>query len=176
MSSAPGVEALDGWRMDSHQHFFLSSFITTFCCLAAVAISSPTMKSPLVLLLGCAVFLFPEAALGLKVPVYVYSEPTSRPSYQPSLRPSSQPSSSPSWDPASSSISRSFMFAEGKPIFSDKKLTSDGSPFSEHDLWYMLSLIGGLLFLVCVSLMSLFLWKKRNAAFILDENDDDRLA
>lgn len=163
--------------MDSVVQHFLSSFITYFLLSRCVVVyCSATMKSPLALLIGCAVFLFPEAALGLNVPVYVYSEPTSRPSYQPSLRPSSQPSSSPSWDPASSSISRSFMFAEGKPIFSDKKLTSDGRPSSEHDLWYMLSLIGGLLFLVCVSLMSLFLWKKRNASFILDENDDDRLA
>jgi len=64
------------------------------------------MRSPLVahlLLIGCA--LFPEAAFGRLVPIYVWraaptSSPTETPSYQPSSRPTSEPSSHPSVAPS----------------------------------------------------------------------------
>eukprot|EP00985_Skeletonema_marinoi_P001337 scaffold534_cov101-Skeletonema_marinoi.AAC.2 len=61
------------------------------------------MRSPVALLafIGCVVVLFPQAALGRTVPVYVYRSPptyspTSSPSYshQPSLRPTLPPASS----------------------------------------------------------------------------------
>lgn len=66
------------------------------------------MRSSLVarlILIGC--ILFPEAALGRLVPVYVWREfptssPTSSPSYQPSAQPSSEPTLHPSLAPSTS--------------------------------------------------------------------------
>lgn len=73
-----------------------------------IPISNETMRSSLVarlILIGC--ILFPEAALGRLVPVYVWREfptssPTSTPSYQPSVRPSSEPTLQPSLAPSTS--------------------------------------------------------------------------
>ena len=70
------------------------------------------MRSPSVarlLLIGCVVVLFPEAAFGrLYQVVYVVKpptdNPTSAPSHQPSLRPSLQPTSSPSFSPTKSPV------------------------------------------------------------------------
>eukprot|EP00984_Skeletonema_dohrnii_P009493 scaffold3626_cov69-Skeletonema_dohrnii-CCMP3373.AAC.7 len=85
------------------------------------------MRSPSIarlLLIGCVVLLFPEAAFGKLFPLYKWTppptaSPTSSPSYQPSLRPSLslQPSLSPSTIHAASSIiSSSFMRSNGTSI------------------------------------------------------------
>jgi hypothetical protein len=59
------------------------------------------MRSPLALLLFIGCVFFPQAALGVVVPVYVYrAPPTSSPTSQPSSRPSSQPTSNPSLKPS----------------------------------------------------------------------------
>jgi len=70
------------------------------------------MRSPSVarlLLIGCVVVLFPDAAFGrLYQVVYVVKpptdNPTSAPSHQPSLRPSLQPTNSPSFSPTKSPV------------------------------------------------------------------------
>eukprot|EP00985_Skeletonema_marinoi_P017270 scaffold9388_cov148-Skeletonema_marinoi.AAC.15 len=65
------------------------------------------MRSPSALpaLIGCVVVLSPKAALGARVPYYIYrapptSSPTSTPSYEPSASPSSHPTSTPSYSPS----------------------------------------------------------------------------
>jgi len=117
------------YTLSSHYLPVISSYIS----------DKTIMRSPVTLLtfIGCVLVLFPKAALGRTVPHYVYREPptsspTSSPSYshQPSLRPSMQPSLT------SSSISRSFMTAEGER--------------SSYGPVFITSLIGALLCLVGV--------------------------
>ena len=123
------------------------------------------MRSPLaILIIGVSVVLIPKAALGRKVPVYIYRapptiSPTSPPSYQPSPRPSLQPSYKPSLrpslKPSSQPTGNIVSSLSASPKYQTSESESAAAKPSSFGFWFIVIVVGSILYLVGSKMQSI---------------------